>query len=526
MDTVETVEVRLLKYVFRFRRLRWREELAIRDKGKTDRRRLLLRHALTEVSGLPIKTAEEAMRLMDALPITIVHRAFVVYRGSLPEPRLFTTVGLYRAPEPNKFVRQLEKAAEERETIMDRVEQEMERKFGRKELEEQREIERQMMKNSGMRGATKATPDPPGASSEPEVHPRLGRVPRHEHHAPDKRRGPHARPGRAGRKGQARDNRELRGAYRGRREGRPLLVDGRQVGWVRGMHPQERKVLRRWVRDPHDFISLSLQHATTLPKGDIEEMQSFEVSSLVEVVRRMGDYDMSLYPYLPAFVTTAASEAMWYGKGETLTSFESKAIAMPDGSTLRLLSPPDHSRMWATLCTYREQAKKRLEENFNALFIVRPWAGKSADPIGNDLKRVARSLETDSMEPWEKIVAVRRQVDVNDGWGHPGDSVEDLKRELRGMMEGDKHERLMEAWQKQMTAEAEAKRHELDEIRRKRGITEPGITSETIEILTDAQVRARQAALQQGKLPGAVPRRESFELDGTAAQLDKISRYR
>src|SRR5277367_5476692 len=44
---------------------------------------------------------------------------------------------------------------------------------------------------------------------------------------------------------------------------RPLLVDGVQIGWVRGIHLQERRILKRWVRDPQDYVALTLQNATT-----------------------------------------------------------------------------------------------------------------------------------------------------------------------------------------------------------------------------------------------------------------------
>jgi hypothetical protein len=309
---------------------------------------------------------------------------------------------------------------------------------------------------------------------------------------------------------------------------RPLLIEGVQVGWVRGLHPAERKMLRRWVRDPNDYISLLLQHATSFSADDIEKMQAFEVRSLVEVVRKMGDYDLSLYPFLPAYVTTQSSESLWYSKGERLSAFESKIIDMPDGKKIKIMAPPAHAKAWASLCTYREQAKKRLEENMNSLFIVRPWAGKSADPIAGDLRRVGKQLETDAMEPWARLVYVKPKTNVNDGWGHPGDSVEDLRRELKGMIEGDKHERMMEAWAAQMQHEEKNRVKSLEEARKKKGITAPGITAETYEVLTEAEVRARQEALRKGQTPKQAPtvRRQEFEQDATTRQLDKVRKYR
>jgi hypothetical protein len=256
-------------------------------------------------------------------------------------------------------------------------------------------------------------------------------------------------------------------------------------------------------------------------------MGAMEIRSLAEVVQRMSEYDTSLFPYMGAYATTASSESLWYGRGERLTSWENKTITLPDGKKMRILTPPDHARAWAALCSYREQAKRRLEENFNALFVVRPLAGKSADPIANELRGVQRSLETDSIEPWEKVVRVQSPKNLNDGWGHPGDSLEDLQRELKGMMEGDKHEQLMEAWGRQMTEEAKQKVKDLEELRKKRGSERPGIVSERIQVLTEQQVRERQAALKKGMAPsktkpGATRDRE---VNSSNAQLDKFLRY-
>src|SRR5271157_3958820 len=307
---------------------------------------------------------------------------------------------------------------------------------------------------------------------------------------------------------------------------RPLLVEGKQVGWVRGVHLSERRILKRWVRDPNDFVALTLQNATTFSREEIEAMQASEIRSLIEVVRQMSDYDLSLYPYLQAYVTTASSEALWYGKGESLTSFESKTLTMPDGKKMTLMAPPDHARMWTTLSTYREQAKKRLEDNFNALFIVRPWAGRHADPVANELNGIAKQLETGSNYLWENIIRVPQKVDVNDGWGHPGDSLQDLQRELKGMLEGDRHERMMEAWQAQMVHEAEEEKKKIVDARKARGKEEGGGVSEgRMEILTEAQIRARQAALAKGKKPVTPTPRDTFEQTASSRQLEKAKKY-
>lgn len=156
---MSTIEIPLLNYIFHFKRLTWREEFAIKYEPKRNRMRTLLAHALLNVSGITVATVEEAWKVIAPIPDPILSRVFIIYKGSLSEAKMFTTLGLYRAPEPNRFARHFEKAEQEREKVMDKVEQEMESKFGRKEVEEALEVERQMAKNSKLRGVTPASPD-------------------------------------------------------------------------------------------------------------------------------------------------------------------------------------------------------------------------------------------------------------------------------------------------------------------------------------------------------------------------------
>lgn len=156
---MDTVEVKLLKYAFRFRKLSWREEFNIKFEQKENRLRTVLAYALAEVSGLPINTLEDAKRVLAPVPSSIIERMFIIYKGSLDTPRLFSTMGLYRPPEPSKLAKEFAHVEKEREQVMDRVEKEMEAKFGRQELEETRAIEREMLKKSKGRGLTKATPE-------------------------------------------------------------------------------------------------------------------------------------------------------------------------------------------------------------------------------------------------------------------------------------------------------------------------------------------------------------------------------
>lgn len=155
-----TVEVKVLKYKFRFRSIHWREDFSIKSDPKIDRRRQVLAHALVEVSGLKVNSIAEAMKVLTAIPISIIDRIFTIYKGSLPAPRVFKTLGLYKAPEPMRFSRRVEKEIRDRETdTFQRAEELLETKYGKQELQETRELERAILKGSKLRGATGATPD-------------------------------------------------------------------------------------------------------------------------------------------------------------------------------------------------------------------------------------------------------------------------------------------------------------------------------------------------------------------------------
>jgi hypothetical protein len=304
---------------------------------------------------------------------------------------------------------------------------------------------------------------------------------------------------------------------------RPLISNKQQVGWVRGLHLSERRILSRWLIRSEDLLVNILSLATSFSVQELEDFTNIEIRSLLNIVSKMSEYDASLFPYLSAYVTTMSSENLWHGKGVQLSAFENRNISLPDGKQIRILTPSPHARLWATLCTYREQAKKRLDENFNAVLIIRPWAGKSADPIAAELRALARSMTTDAMEPWQNIIQIKSEVDVNDGWAHPGDSIEDLKREMNAFIEGkDKHEQVMAQLEKQMHDEAEGRRQKLNEVIQRRG--GPGVVDEVVAIRTDAEVRQTERDLKRGRPVIQPVQREEREVVGIPS--DQIKKYR
>jgi hypothetical protein len=166
---MEPVEIKILQYTFHFRQLSWREEAAIKFAKGADRARVVLANALVDVSGLPVNTVAEADKVLKPLPATIIQRMIILWRGSYPVPRRFGTTGLYRAPGTGVVAARLKQVEEQREEIMDKVELEMREKFGDREINEALEAERTMLRNSKMRGATRATPDAAAFGATPPI---------------------------------------------------------------------------------------------------------------------------------------------------------------------------------------------------------------------------------------------------------------------------------------------------------------------------------------------------------------------
>lgn len=97
------VEVRLNSFLYRFRRLTWIEESALKVPEGEDARNVLLAHALHDGSGMPVGLVEDAARIVRAIPRTLRWRIWVIYRGNLPGDRYYRMKGLFEAPEPQVY---------------------------------------------------------------------------------------------------------------------------------------------------------------------------------------------------------------------------------------------------------------------------------------------------------------------------------------------------------------------------------------------------------------------------------------
>lgn len=279
---------------------------------------------------------------------------------------------------------------------------------------------------------------------------------------------------------------------------RPLLVEGNQIGWVRGVHLTERKLLGRWVYDDLEMIIQLLRLGTTLTEEEIRNLSTLEMRSLCRLVESMTVSDLRLYSYLSPFVTTGLSEQLWYARGTEITSFRDRMVHLPDGAGMRILAASDQARTWAALCNYRIQARNRLEASFNAALIVRPWVGKGADAMTAELQALARSLQTDSFEPWKEAIRVKPDTNLEDGWAHSEDtSIEGMLRELKGFVNNDRHEQAVAAFHRGLQEAEERKQQEMAKrILRKR--EQDDVPTEMV-IFTEAEVQAQIQAAQAAR---------------------------
>ena len=80
---MDFVEIPLNSYTYRFRRLTWREEAALKFPAGVDQREVVLSHALVNISGLPVTCTEDALKVLRHVPPALRWRIWVVYRGNL-----------------------------------------------------------------------------------------------------------------------------------------------------------------------------------------------------------------------------------------------------------------------------------------------------------------------------------------------------------------------------------------------------------------------------------------------------------
>ena len=123
-----------------------------------DRRRVTLSCALVEVSGKPL-SKEESQKVISALPIPIMERVYIIYIGSLDKRRLVTATSLWSAPTAADHNRALVEEEKQKNKLADEAEKQMESRFGKQAIEEEKALGREILKKSGYKGAIKMTQD-------------------------------------------------------------------------------------------------------------------------------------------------------------------------------------------------------------------------------------------------------------------------------------------------------------------------------------------------------------------------------
>jgi hypothetical protein len=139
------VEIPLNSFRYRFRQLTWPEEFEIKFPAGEDQRKILLAHALVDISGLPITSVADATRVLSQIPPAIFWRIWIVYRGNSPADRYFTSKGLYNAPDQKTYNKRLLETEQRVEVTADDAIQQM-------ELREAREIESQIFAQAKAQG--------------------------------------------------------------------------------------------------------------------------------------------------------------------------------------------------------------------------------------------------------------------------------------------------------------------------------------------------------------------------------------
>ena len=280
---------------------------------------------------------------------------------------------------------------------------------------------------------------------------------------------------------------------------RPLTIGDSRIGWVRSLSFNEKKQIDIWFPDYQDRIEHTILSATSLTLKELDSMDSIELNAVLRTILSMNLADLSLYPYISAFVSTSASFRLASSLSSDLLI--PKKIRMPDGKVLSQLCSSDIAQLWVALTRVRETTIERLENAQNAGTVARAFVGKGADDYNNAINKALNDLRSDMIDPWMDVInflSVKTDENFEDGFGHShqDNSVEGLMREMKGMSEGDKHEQLMEAFHQSQIKEETDKRDKIEElIRRRREILEASDQTEIMVVRTEAEVRQREREL-------------------------------
>lgn len=283
---------------------------------------------------------------------------------------------------------------------------------------------------------------------------------------------------------------------------RPLKLGGKRVGWIRPLAHSERKMLDELIEDDSERILLTLTHCTSLSEDAINDLDIHELNSILHRLYAANVADLSLFPYISAYVTTQASRNLWHSRHDKI--YDRPFIQLPDGKRLKLLTTPDHINLWSTLCTMRETSIARLEASLNFGTLIKAQVGKGAERYIKELIRSLNQFQPDLIEPWtEAVDFVKLQTDqphFDDGFGHSHEdnTVQGLMREMEGMFHGDRHELLMSEFYERQIREAKEKEEKVQAIiQQRRKALEEMDDDGALVVVTEQEVRRREREIRE-----------------------------
>lgn len=106
--------------------------------------------AMVSVSGRN-GTPEEALLILNGVPLTIRKRMWIVYKASVEEDRFFHTHSLYTAPDPRDYMARVSRQEEAAKEVVDQSMKQLEAKFGAPAVREAQGIERQIFEDAKRR---------------------------------------------------------------------------------------------------------------------------------------------------------------------------------------------------------------------------------------------------------------------------------------------------------------------------------------------------------------------------------------
>lgn len=274
---------------------------------------------------------------------------------------------------------------------------------------------------------------------------------------------------------------------------RPLLLSGRQVGFIRSLGVHERMWLGRMVPESNDRIVELIRLATTLEVDFIRSLSLAEVKRLLLTISRLNKNDSSLLPWIYPYTSTSSSERLFQ-----IGVRPKESLMLPGGKSMPLVAPNDLFTQWFNLASIRDDSKQSLRETANAVLIVKAMIGKGAQQLTSDIKSAQKMLLPDLADPWSDMGIGVEGFDPEDGWGHihQDQSLEGLLREYHGMINNDKHEQLMHEFAVLHRERAEREREKVKRLQsRVEGITyrERGLTEEEVRAQDVARRKAEQS---------------------------------